>query len=75
MLINQRQIGPRKTIFKLNVASFDPSQIAHTQSERFKAGILFWVLFGEAKQYANPPHPFELLRPCNERPRHHCTAQ
>ena len=60
-----------------NKRSFDPSQIAHTQSERFKAGILFWVLFGEAKQHANPPppHPFELLRPCNERPRRHRTAQ
>ena len=50
-----------------NKRSFDPSQIAHTQSKRFKAGILFWVFFGEAKQHANA-HPFELLRLCAATP-------
>jgi hypothetical protein len=69
MLINRLQIGPGKPIFDVNVASFDPSRIAHTQSERLEAGIRFRIIFGNAQQHAHAPHALGLLRSRSQRPR------
>jgi hypothetical protein len=69
MLLNQLRIGPDKPIFDLNVASFDPPQIAHTQPECIDSDYRFGVIFGKAKQHADPPHLLRPLRPRRERPR------
>jgi hypothetical protein len=39
-----------------------------TLAERRDAGLCFWVALGKRHQYADPPHPFRLLRPRRERP-------
>jgi hypothetical protein len=68
MLINRLQIGPGKSVFNVNVASFDPPRIAHTQSERLEAGIRFRIIFGDAQQQAHAPHSVGLLRLHGQRP-------
>ena len=50
ILIDRLKIAPGKPIFDLNVASFDPAQIAHARPECLDALLRFGVLFVEADQ-------------------------
>src|ERR1700752_2032746 len=63
ILLNRLRVGPDKSIVDLNIAPFDPSQIAHTQPECLEAAYRFGVMLGEAKQHAGPPDSVCVLRP------------
>ena len=65
-LFIELQSAPDKPIFDLNVTPFDPPQIAHTKSESLDASLRFRVLFVDANQNADPPHPLG-LRASDER--------
>jgi hypothetical protein len=68
MLLDSVSISPRVPIFDLKIAPFDPTRISHAQPKRSDTGVRFWIIFGDPKQYANPPQSFGLLRSQCKRP-------
>src|SRR5262249_26503131 len=68
MLLDRIAIGPRVPIVDVNIAPFDPTRITHAQAKRSETIVRFWIIFGDAKQYANTSRPLRLLRTRRERP-------
>ena len=68
ILIDRLKIAPGKPIFDLNVASFDPAQIAHARAECLDALLRFGVLFVETDENGDPACPLTLLGTRNKRP-------
>src|SRR6516165_12009912 len=67
MLLDSVSISP-VPIFDVNIASFDPTRITHAQPKRSDTRVRFGIIFGDPKQYANPPQSFGLLRSQCKRP-------
>src|SRR5262249_40591687 len=61
-------ISPCVPIFDLKIAAFDPTRISHAQPKRSDTRVRFGIIFGDPKQYANPPQSFGLLRSQCKRP-------
>src|SRR5262249_50656581 len=68
MLLDSVPISPRVPIFDLKIAPFDPTGISHAQPKRSDTRVRFGIIFGDPKQYANPPQSFGLLRAQCKRP-------
>jgi hypothetical protein len=51
------------------VAAINPTQFRKPLRKRGEVAICRRIVFGILHKHANPPHPFELLRPRHHRPR------
>ena len=52
-----------------HVAAFGPAQLPQHLQERFEACLPFWIVRGQVREHADPPHPLRLLRARGEGPR------
>src|SRR6516164_11561908 len=73
MLLDSVRISACIPKLDLNIAPFDPTRISHAQPKRSDTRVRFGIIFGDPKQYTNPPQSFGLLRaqckrPCGCRP-------
>src|SRR3954453_22665264 len=60
----------RKTIVDPHVATFKPSKLLKPLSESGEALFHLRIVFSEANQHTDAPHPLGRLRPCRYRPCH-----
>src|SRR5262249_11820967 len=69
LLVQAIAVSRPPAVFRVQVASLQPSEIPHPFIERFKAQLCVRIRYGKAPAYTDAAHPFTTLCQRRERPR------